>query len=158
MTAGGRQLGTGGGVFPDLAVEVDGPEEEELGLLNHANQAGVPISVRIEEYAFRLAKDALDSGGAVRLPGSAFDDLARGLVEEGMDAAVVNDPVARAYLDWRTQVRYLDRAEALGLALVVQAERDTALAEALRLARSVRTPAELFTLVGEAGTGTPRPQ
>ena len=158
VTAGGRQLGTGGGVFPDLAVEVDGPEEEELGLLNHANQAGVPISVRIEEYAFRLAKDALDSGGAVRLPGSAFDDLARGLVEEGMDAAVVNDPVARAYLDWRTQVRYLDRAEALGLALVVQAERDTALAEALRLARSVRTPAELFTLVGEAGTGTPRPQ
>ena len=43
----------------------------------------------------------------------------------------------------------LDRADARGLALVVQAERDTALAEALRLARSARTPGELFTLVEE---------
>ena len=148
-TAAGRQLRTGGGVFPDLTVEASGPKEEELALLNHANQVQVPISIRIEEYAFGLAKDALDSGRAVRLPDSAFDDLARGLVDEGMDTAIVNDPVARAYLDWRTQVRYLDRADARGLALVVQAERDTALAEALRLARSARTPGELFTLVEE---------
>ena len=105
--------------------------------------------MRIEEYAFELAKDALDSGRTERLPDSAFADLARGLVVEGMDPAIVNDPVARAYLDWRAQVRYLDRAGARGLALLVQAERDTALAEALRLARSARTPGELFTLVGD---------
>lgn len=149
-TASGRRLRTGGGVFPDRAVQVDGPKEEELALLNHANQVQVPINLRIEEYAFELARNALGAGRAVRLPHSAFDDLARGLVEEGMDAAIVNDPVARAYLDWRTQVRYLDRADARGLALMVQAERDTALAEALRLARAARTPGELFRLVAEA--------
>ena len=155
-TAAGRQLKTGGGVFPDLAVEVDRPKEQELALLNHANQVQVPINVRIEEYAFELAKDAIESGLAVRLPASTFNDLARGLVEEGMDAAIVNDPVARTYLDWRAQVRYLDRAEVRGLALVVQAERDMALAKALRLARAARTPGELFTLVAEVPAQSPR--
>ncbi|MDE2973574.1 MAG: S41 family peptidase [Gemmatimonadota bacterium] len=155
-TASGRRLRAGGGVFPDVAVEADGPKDEELALLNHANRVRVPVSVRIEEYAFELARDAIRAGRAVRLPDSAFDDLARGLVDEGMDAAIVNDPVARAYLDWRTQVRYLDRADARGLALAVQAERDTALAEALRLARSARTPGELFTLAGRAAPGSPR--
>jgi len=154
-TAAGRRLRSGGGVFPDLAVEPDRPQDEEMALLNHANQVQVPISVRIEEYAFELAKDALEAGRTVRLPDSAFDDLARSLVDEGMDAAIVNDRVARAYLAWRTQVRYLDRAGARGLALVVQAERDTALAEALRLARSARTPAELFTLVAEEAARSP---
>ena len=155
VTAAGRQLRTGGGVFPDLAVEVDGPKEEELALLNHANQMRVPISIRIEEYAFELAGEALEAGRAARLPDSAFDDLARSLVDEGMDSALVNDPVARAYLQWRAQVRYLDRAGARGLALVVQAERDTALAEALRLARSARTPADLFKLVREVPARSP---
>ena len=153
-TASGRQLRTGGGIFPDLEVAVDVPKPEELALLNDANRVQLPLNVRIEEYAFELAKDAIEAGRAVRLPSSAFDDLVRSLVEEGMDAEVVNDPVARAYLDWRTQVRYLDRADARSLALLVQSERDTALAEALRLARSARTPGELFTLVGDGTAGT----
>lgn len=157
-TASGRMLRTGGGVFPDLEVPVDLPKEEELALLNDANRAQLPLNVRIEEYAFELAKDAIAAGGAVRLPSSAFDELARGLVEAGMDAEVVNDPVARAYLDWRTQVRYLDRADARSLALLVQSERDTALGEALRLARSARTPADLFGLVGAGGAGAESPK
>ena len=149
-TSAGRQLGTGGGVFPDLAVAAAGPREEELALLNHANRMQVPINIRIEEYAFELAREALDSDRVVRLPDSAFDELAHALVAEGMDSAVVNHPVARSYLNWRTQVRYLYRAEAHGVVLVVLAERDGVLAEALRLARSVRTPEELFGLVEEA--------
>ena len=153
-TASGRMLRTGGGVFPDLEVPVDLPKEEELALLNEANRAQLAINTRIEEYAFELAKDAIAAGGGVRLPSSAFDELARGLVEAGMDADVVNNPVARAYLDWRTQVRYLDRADARSLALLVQSERDTALAEALRLARSARTRSELFGLVGERAAGS----
>ena len=153
-TASGRLLRTGGGVFPDLEVPLDELKQEELAFLNDANRVQLPLNVRIEEYAFELAKDAIAAGGAVRLPASAFDVLARGLVEEGMDAEVVNNPVARAYLDWRTQVRYLDRADARSLALLVQSERDTALAEALRLARSARTPVELFSLVGDGAAGS----
>lgn len=156
-TASGRMLRTGGGVFPDLEVPVDDPKEEELALLNEANRVQLPLNVRIEEYAFELAKDAIAAGRADRLPSSAFDDLASSLVEAGMDAEIVNNPVARAYLDWRTHVRYLDRADARSLALLVQSERDTALAEALRLARAARTPAELFTLVGrDAGESSGR--
>ena len=148
-TATGRQLRTGGGVFPDLEVRLDSLEQEELALLNEANRVQLPFNIRIEEYAFELAKDAIAAGGADRLPSTAFDDLARSLVDAGMNPEIVNDPVARAYLDWRTQMRYLDRADARSLALLVQSERDTALAEALRLARSARTPADLFSLVGE---------
>lgn len=149
-TASGRLLRSGGGVFPDLEVPADLPKDEELALFNEANRVQLPFNVRIEEYAFELAKDAIAAGGAVRLPSSAFDELARSLVEAGMNPEIVNDPAARAYLDWRTQVRYLDRADARSLALLVQSERDTALAEALRLARSARTPEELFSLVGDA--------
>ena len=135
-------------------MPVDLPKAEELALMNEANRVQVPLNVRIEEYAFELAKDAIEAGRADRLPPSTFDDLARGLVEAGMDPEVVNNPVARAYLDWRTQVRYLDRADARSLALLVQSERDTGLAEALRLARSARTPAELFALVGDGAAGS----
>ena len=151
-TPAGRELETGGGIFPDLEVVADTLKEEERALLNHANQVRVPIDIRIEEYAFELAKDALATGRVDRLPTPAFDDLARGLVEAGMDTAIVNDPVARSYLDWRTQSRYLYRADSRGLALTVQAERDRVLAEALRLARSAATPAELFARVGQAGS------
>ena len=154
-TASGRMLRTGGGIFPDLEVPVDLPKEEELALLNEANRVQLPLNVRIEEFAFELAKEAIAAGRAVRLPSSTFDDLARGLVDAGMDPEIVDNPVARAYLDWRTQVRYLDRADARSLALLVQSERDTALAEALRLARSARTPGDLFALVGREAEGSP---
>ncbi|HIE22290.1 MAG TPA: hypothetical protein EYP73_06810, partial [Acidimicrobiia bacterium] len=40
----------------------------------------------------------------------ADPSLVESLVAEGMDAAIVNDPIARAYLEWRGQIRYLTRA------------------------------------------------
>ncbi len=143
-TAAGRQLESGGGIFPDLEIADDTLAAEERALLNNANRAQAPFSLRIQEYAFELAKEALESRRVDRLPSSAFDGLAESLVEAGMDPEVVGDPVARAYLDWRVQVVYLSRANARGLALKVQSERDRVLAEALRLARSVTTSAELF--------------
>ena len=154
-TGAGRELESGGGIFPDLEVEDDVFKPQEQAFLNHANQLQIPLAVRVEEYAFELAKDARQADRVERLPSSAFDGLARALVEAGMDAEIVEDPIARAYLDWRTQMRYLYRAEASGLMLTVLAERDRVLAEALRLARSARTPAELFTLIDRAAAGPP---
>ena len=153
-TAAGRELPTGGGIIPDLEVEAR-PLEQELRFANNANQAQVPVGTRIRDYAFELAKKALASGEVEVLPSSAFDDLAAELVEAGMDPEIVQDPVARAYLDRQTQLHYLYRANAPALRLLVQAERDEALAEALRLARSAGTPAELFTLVDEAREKAP---
>ncbi len=153
-TAAGRELPTGGGIIPDLEVETRFAEEERR-LVDNANQAQVPFGTLVRDYAFDLAKKALAAGEVEVLPSSAFDDLAAALVESGMDPEIVQDPVARAYLDSQTQLHYLYRADAPALRLLVQAERDQALAEALRLARSARTPDELFTLVDEARGNQP---
>lgn len=154
VTAAGRALRTGGGIFPDLNV-VGLLKEEELQLQRNANESRVPFAAQVQEYAFDLAKKALAEGDVERLPSSAFDELAAGLVEAGMDADIVGDSVARAYLDRLTQMHYLYRADAPALRLMVQAERDEALAEAIRLARTARTPAELFALVAEANREEP---
>ena len=154
-TAAGRRLRTGGGVFPDLVVEQDPPKPEELALMNHAVEVQVPIGVSVQEYALELAKEALRSGGIERLPSSAFDGLAQSLIEQGMDEDIVQDPVAREYLDRWTQLRYLYRADERELSLAVLAEEDRVLAEALRLARGARTRAELFAMVDQAKTGSP---
>ena len=154
MTAAGRNLPTAGGIFPDLEV-VSLLKDEELGLLRNANESRVPYAAQVQEYAFDLAKKALAEGSVERLPSSAFDDLAAALIEAGMDPDIVGEPVARAYLDRQTQMHYLYRANAPALRLMVQAERDEALAEAIRLARTARTPAELFALVEEANAEAP---
>ncbi len=154
-TAAGRRLRTGGGVFPDLVVEQDPPKPEELALMNHAGEVQVPIGVMVQEYALELAKEAMRGGSVVRLPSSAFDGLARSLVERGMDEDIVQNPVAREYLDRWTQLRYLHRAEKRELRLAVAAEADRVLAEALRLARSAGSRAELFALVAQAAGDSP---
>ncbi len=150
-TRSGRQLRSGGGIFPDLEVEDDLLKPEERAFLNHANELMIPVPARIEEYSFDLAKDALRNGGEIQpLPSSAFDDLVQGFIDDGMDAEIVADPVVRAYLDWRTQIRYLYRAEATEAMLVTLAERDPVLTEALRLASAAESPGQLFTLVEQA--------
>ncbi len=155
-TAAGRELPTGGGIFPDLEVQ-SLIRDEELRLLNHANEVQVPFAVRVQEYAFELAKQALASGEVRRLPASAFNDLAQELIEAGMDREIVQDPVAREYLDRQAQLHYLYRADAPSLRLLVQAERDEALALALKLARQAESPGELFTLVERERAATEGP-
>ena len=147
-TAAGRELATGGGIFPDLEIE-SSFRDEELRLLNNANEAQVPFAGRVQEYAFELAKQALSSGTVARLPSTAFDALAEELIAAGMDPEIVGDPIARAYLDRQAQLHYLYRANAPSLRLLVQAERDEALAMALKLARQAESPADLFSLVDQ---------
>ena len=155
--ANGRPLRAGGGIFPDLAVEDDTLRTEERALLVHAGEKEVPLPIRIEEFAFELAKDALAAGEVTPLPATAFDPLAERLVADGMDAAVVNDPVARAYLDWRTQIRYLTRANHRDLSLAVQAERDQVLRQALELARNAPSLADMFSQVDAMNDAEGRP-
>lgn len=147
LASNGRPLKTGGGIFPDLEVADDTLRAEERALQAHAAEAGVPMWIRLEEFTFNLAKEAMAQGTVEPLPASAFDPYVEQLVAEGMDPEVVNDPVARSYLDWRGQIRYLTRAGARDQALIVQAERDKVLAQALELARSAPTIADLFARV-----------
>ena len=151
-TAMGRQLRNSGGVFPDLELSSDTLETAVRTLQEQAAEAQIQLRLKIEEYAFAMAKKATAAERVERLPSSAFDDLVQTLVDEGLDAEVVGHPAARAWLDWWTQGRYLSRTGATGLALTVQAERDRVLAEAIRLAQSAPTQADLFQLLDEAAT------
>lgn len=150
VTAAGRSLRNLGGVFPDVEVPPDTVARSVLALQRQAADKQVQLRLMIEEYAFAMARRTAAAGESVeRLPSSAFDELAEQLVDAGLDPEVVGDPLVRAWLDWWTEGRYLSRAGATGLSIAAQAERDRALAEALRLARSATTQAELFALVEE---------
>ena len=72
-----------------------------------------------------------------------------------MDEEIVQNPVAREYLDRWTHLRYLYRADRREMSLEVLAQEDRVLAEALRLARGARTRAELFALVEAAKSESP---
>ena len=163
VTAAGRSLRNLGGVFPDVEVPPDSIARAVLALQRQAADKQVQLRLMIEEYAFAMARRTTAAGESVeRLPSSAFDELAEQLVDAGLDPEVVGDPLARAWLDWWTEGRYLSRAGATGLAIAAQAERDRALSEALRLARSATTQAELFALVEKEAavlaTSGPRPR
>jgi len=154
-TPAGRLMKAGGGVYPDVEVVADTFGIEVRRLVDHANEQQVLLYARMEEYAFGQAKAARASGDVRPLPSSAFDELAQDLIDAGLDAALIDDPVARDWLEWRTQIRYLSRAGAMDLALSVQARHDRVLAEAVRLARSANTTDELFALVGSTEEEVP---
>ncbi len=150
VTAAGRSLRNLGGVFPDVEVPPDTIARAVLALQRQAADKQVQLRLMIEEYAFAMARTTAAAGESVeQLPSAAFDELAEQLVDAGLDPEIVGDPLARAWLDWWTEGRYLSRAGATGLAIAAQAERDRALSEALRLARSATTQDELFALVEE---------
>lgn len=152
-TPAGRRMRTGGGVYPDVEVVADTFGVEVRRLADHASDKQVLLLAQMEEYAFDRAKAARASGDVRPLSSSAFDELALELTNAGLDEALINDPVAREWLEWRTQIRYLSRAGAMDLALSVQARHDRVLAEAIRLARSADTTDDLFALAGDSGEG-----
>lgn len=154
-TPAGRLMKAGGGVYPDVEVVADTFGIEVRQLVDHANERQVLLYARMEEYAVDRAKGALDAGDVRPLPSSEFDELAQDLTNAGLDEAMVDNPVARDWLEWRAQIRYLSRAGAIDLALATQARYDRVLAEAIRLARSATTTDELFALVDSTGEDAP---
>lgn len=156
-TAKGRALQSGGGVFPDLLVEDAFLKPEERALLGAANDAGVSLFVAIEEYAFEQAKQALAADRIEPLSVESMDELIASLEATGIPTGVVRNPVASAYVHWRTRIRYLNRAGARHLALDVQAERDNVLAQALELAKAATTQEALFAASASKESAAPEP-
>lgn len=156
VTPTGRELSSDGGITPDLMVRDDTLRASERALLTQAAKANVPIDVRIEEFAFNLARDARAAGAGIRrLESTDVDPLVDELIAEGVPAEILEDLEARAYLEWRTQIRYLTRGEARGDALAVQADRDKVLAQALTLLAESQDRSELFARVGERKASVP---
>ena len=152
QTPAGRSLRSGGGVFPDMRVEDALLKPEERDLLAAAGRAEVSLFATIEEFAFERAKEARATGRIERLPVGRLDELVDLVAATDIEDEAALNPVARDYLRWRTQLRYLNRAGARSLALQVQAERDVVLAAALDLARTATTQEALFaeTAKGQA--------
>ncbi len=157
LTPAGRELNSDGGITPDIVVVNDTLKTSERALLTRGAEAEVSVAIQIEEHAFELAKKALAAEGDPQPASEAeLAELVDKLIAAGLPAEVVNDPDARRYLEWRTQIRYLMRADARGAALGIQAQRDKVLAQALSLLAETDSRAELLARAVAQAAARPR--
>lgn len=150
VTEAGRELEGGGGVFPDLTVADDTLKTAERELIQAAGRAGIPLGLRLVEFAFEQAQEARESGTDPTLAPEAFRGFMAGLEEEGLSAEQMQDPEVRDYLEWRIRVQMAERAEAWGQALEARMERDRVLARAVELLQGANNQSDLFALAREA--------
>jgi carboxyl-terminal processing protease len=150
VTAGGRVLRADGGVYPDLVVADDTLRTAEQSLLVEAAGAGVPLTLRVAEFAFDQVRKVREGVGSPDLDPDAFDAFLDGLSSEGVPPAVVSHPDVQAYLNWRVRMSFADRLGDTQVAMEAQAERDRVLAEAIRLLEASTSQAELFASVDGA--------
>lgn len=150
VTAAGRSLRADGGVFPDLAVKDDTLTTAEQTLLIESARAGVPLTLRIAEFAFEEARKAMEGEGPAELDPRTVDQLIQALREEGVPAEALEHPDVPLYLSWRTRIAFEDRVGHEGHALEFQAERDRVLAQAILFLEGAHTQAELFAAVQAA--------
>jgi carboxyl-terminal processing protease len=147
VTSGGRVLRADGGVYPDLVVADDTLRTAEQNLLVESARAGVPLTLRIAEFSFEQATKASEESRTEDLAPGAFESFLAGLRDEGVPGEVLDHPDAQTYLRWRVRMSFADRLGANQLALEAQAERDTVLAEAIRLLEEATSQADLFATV-----------
>ena len=143
-TRGGRELVAGGGVFPDLEIRNDTLTVLEREFISQTDNAGVPLSPRIEEFSFEQSQKLRAEGGDPVLDPVAFEDFLTGLVEEGADRTLLDSDEVRAYLEYQVGQRIARRMDRLGRAMELRALRDPVLATALQLLGEVETQEELF--------------
>ena len=150
VTAGNRTLRADGGVFPDLLVEDDTLRTAEQTLLLESARSGIPLTLRIAEFAFDEAKKALAGTGPAEWDPSGMDGFLAQLKGEGVPDEILDDPVVMDYLSWRARIDFAVRAGHDQHALEFQAERDRVLSEAIRVLEGAQTQSELFATVERA--------
>jgi carboxyl-terminal processing protease len=147
VTAGNRTLRADGGVYPDLVIEDDTLRSAEQTLILESARAGIPLTLRIAEFAFEEAKKALDGTGPTELDPSALGAFLATLKAEGLPEEILEDSIVRGYLSWRARIDFADRAGHDQHALEYQAERDRVLSRAIEILEGARTQADLFATV-----------
>jgi len=146
-TAAGRSLRADGGVFPDLIVEDDTLTTGEQTLLIESARAGIPLTLRVAEFAFDEAKKALEGSGPAELDPKLIDALVETLRAEGVPSEVLDHPDVPSYLSWRARIAFANRVNHSQHALEFQAERDKVLETAINFLEEAHTQAELFAAV-----------
>ncbi len=143
-TEAGRELVSGGGIFPDLEVGDDTLRTAERELIAGAARDSVPLPLRIQEFAFTQAQELRRTGADPAIEAEAFDEFLQGLRDEGLDPELLEDPVAREYLLWRARVNVALRMGLDGAATEVRMDRDPVLSTAVSLLRESPTQSALF--------------
>lgn len=149
VTARGREIRAGGGIFPDLEIENDTLRTVEQEMLVSAVRAQVPLTLRLTEFSFGIAQEVRDGRSQPVVGQARFDAFLGGLIEEGLPEEAVSSPIAREYLIWRAKVVLGNRLGDTAMEKETQAERDLVLAEAIRLIERAGTQDELFAVAAD---------
>lgn len=152
-TDGGRELLAGGGIFPDVEIKTDTLLIVERELVAAAQQANVPIGLRIEEFAFDRAQRIRNDAADVDLTDEEFQAFVDQLETEGLPAEAIDDPVAREYLSWQTRISIAERLDDFPLATQYRMERDNVLTAAVQLMEAADSQGELFAFAAASPTG-----
>ncbi|MEQ9400012.1 MAG: S41 family peptidase [Longimicrobiales bacterium] len=160
QTALGRSLIDGGGIFPDLAVADDTLRTEEQELIRTANEVQFPLGLRLAEFALEQARVRREAGTTPGVDDAAFEGFLDAMIDEGLPAELVEDPVVRDYLHWRSRINVALRMDQVGREADFRMERDPVLEEAVRLLNTHSTQADLFRAVdseteARGASGTP---
>jgi carboxyl-terminal processing protease len=164
-TAGGRELIAGGGIFPDITIADDTLKTVERDLEAKSAEKEIPLALRIAEFGFQEAQRVRATPGApVTLNPTAFQAFIERLRSEGVPSELLDDPINRSYLDWRSRTIMAARLSspapngldpAVGVQTRIRTERDPVLARAMSLLQGARTQDELYAAARRtAGTGS----
>ena len=154
VTAGGRELVNGGGIFPDREVVEDTLLTSEQELIRATSEMQFPLALRLTEFGFRVASERIAANEGPYVTDAEFADFMTLLTDEGLPSELVSDPVVRNYLNWRARISVAQRMEDIGAEAVIRAERELPLAEAIRLLSTHTSQAELFEAAEAAATAT----
>jgi carboxyl-terminal processing protease len=149
-TAGGRDLIDGGGIFPDISIPDDTlrlPEQEFVRLVSERQY---PLGIRLQEIGFNVAAARRAAGEPPSLRDEDFDAFVSALVEEGLPAELLANPMVQEYLRWQVEIAVAVRMEDVGAEADFRARRDPVLSEAIRLLSTSTTQADLFRAADEA--------
>jgi len=157
LTAQGRSLVNGGGIFPDLEIEPDTLLLAERDFNRLVNTAQFPLGLRIAEFGFDMAAVRKEADEKPGVTADEFDAFLDGLVTEGLEAESLSDPVVRDYLMWRSRLAVAQRMNDVAAEADVRTTRDPVLAEAIRLLTAASSQADLIRAV-DSDRGQPQPQ
>jgi len=154
VTAGGRELVDGGGIFPDRDVAEDTLLAVEQELIRATSELQFPLALRLTEFGFELATERRAADEGPHVTDAEFAGFVAKLVDQGLPTELAADPVVLAYLNWRARIAVAQRMNDVGAEADFRSERDLPLTEAIRLLTTTTTQAELFDAVGTDATAT----
>ncbi|MDH3206254.1 MAG: S41 family peptidase [Gemmatimonadota bacterium] len=148
-TPGGRELVSGGGIFPDIAIESDTLRLPEQEFVRVVSESQYPLGQRLQELGFNVGAALRTAGQPPALGDEAFAAFLASLVSEGLPADLVSDPMVQEYLRWQGQLAVAQRMDDIGAEADFRSRRDRVLAEAIRLLSTSTTQADLFRAAEE---------